>query len=51
MNLNERVVDKAIDELVVILSLLHKQLGDIVFEQEFLDRVQAKLNKQESENV
>lgn len=42
------VSGEAIDVLVVILDLLHQQFGDTIFEQEFLDRVQAKLNKWES---
>jgi NTP pyrophosphatase (non-canonical NTP hydrolase) len=41
------VVGEAIDVLVVILDLLHYQLGENIHGQEFLDRVQSKLNKWE----
>lgn len=41
------VVGEAIDVLVVILDLLHLELGEQITSQAFLDRVQSKLNKWE----
>lgn len=41
------VTGEAIDVLVVILDLLHLQLGEQITSQAFLDRVQSKLNKWE----
>lgn len=41
------VVGEAIDVLVVILDLLHLELGKDITSQAFLDRVQSKLNKWE----
>ena len=42
------VVGEAIDVLVVILDLLHLELGEKITSQAFLDRVQSKLNKWEA---
>jgi NTP pyrophosphatase (non-canonical NTP hydrolase) len=45
------VSGEAIDVLVVILDLLHQQFGDKIHTQEFLDRVQIKLDKWEKKSV
>lgn len=42
------VTGEAIDVLIVILDMLHYQLGDKIHGQAFLDRVQSKLNKWEA---
>lgn len=41
------VIGEAIDVLVVIIDLLHLELGENIHGQAFLDRVQSKLNKWE----
>lgn len=42
------VVGEAIDVLVVILDLIHREIGENIHGQPFLDRVQSKLNKWEA---
>lgn len=42
------VVGEAIDVLVVIIDLIHNEIGDNIHGQAFLDRVQSKLTKWES---
>lgn len=42
------VVGEAIDCLVVIIDMIHNEIGDNIHGQAFLDRVQSKLNKWEA---